>query len=352
MKFASFMVVGPGEGDRWLEQSLKQLWVDNICICLNNADQKTRDIAKKYAHLLVEDNREWGKEQWRIKQDFLTKIIEQIKPDWVWTLDCDEIFDSKFTRQEAERLASGKDVAFYFWCLQLWNQDDMVRVDLSFPNIRFYKIVPDLGLYFQATALHCGLAPRYAYQLGSQSQFYFKHYGLMKFEDRKRKVERYAKYDPQEKYKGHSWYGALKNESINPKPIAQVIADLPGEILKRKDVKIMNKKDKQIFWFRNKFGRPVPAEGQKTRDQYLKAGMQELKELEVNPNPEAPVIAAPKTETEYVQNQGPQTEYTTVPKDSDPVGDEPSRFECEHCEKSYASKQGLKTHTKNTHGQG
>lgn len=290
MKVASFMIVGPGEGGRYLAQALKQLWVDEICICLNNTDEETERIAKQNATYVCYDNREWGKEQWRIKQQFLDNIIKDINPDWIWALDSDEIFDPRFTRAEAERLMAGKDVAFYFWCLQLWNSDDMVRTDLSFPNIRFYKVVPELGLHFQATALHCGLAPRYAYQWGSQTNFYFKHHGLKEYADRRRKVERYAKYDPTEKYKGRDWYAALRNEKVSSKPIEQVIADLPGEILKRKDIKKMAKRDKEVFMFRNPHGKVVPAVGKMQREQFIKMKFTELQSISVNPNPEAPVM--------------------------------------------------------------
>lgn len=312
------MVVGPGEGDRYLEATLKQLWVDDICLVLNNADPKTIQIAEKYAQLVVHDNREWGKEQWRIKQDFLKKVVEFCNPDWIWCLDSDEIFDPAFTREKAEELTRGNDIAWYFWCLQLWNEPGKVRLDLSFPNVRFYKVMPEWGLHFKTAALHCGLAPMYAYQWGSQSNLYFKHYGLMLPADRVKKVARYDKYDPTAKYKGKDWYSALRNEKARSVPFEDAVSQLPDIIYKDKVIKKPMSKNKEIFMFRNKHGKVVPAQGLAQRDQFIKMGFAELSNIQVNPNPEAPVVKAPveTPATEYKTDEVPKTEYTEGPSEA------------------------------------
>ena len=318
--FIAFLVVGPGEGDRYLEQTLKQLWTDEICICLNNADEKTKEIACKYGTIIKEDNREWGKEQWRIKQEFLKDLAARCmiegRDTWVWTLDADEIFDPRFTKEKAYELASGHDIAWYFWCLQLWNDDQHVRIDLSFPNVRFYKLTPDMptGLEFQASALHCGLAPMYAYNYGSQSNLFFKHYGLMTFEDRQRKIARYDKYDPQAKYKGKTWYDALRNEKAHAPPIEEVVDRLPELIKKTKRVNpSMKKEHREIFMFRNKHGRPVPAVGIKQRDEFLmREGFSLMTTVHVNANPEAAVVEAPVVET---TSMGELLDEMGVPKE-------------------------------------
>lgn len=300
MRYAAFLIVGPGEADRYLEQVLKQLWTDDICICLNNADLKTKNLCKRYANLCIEDNREWGVNQWRIKQDFLNEVLK-LKPDWIWCLDSDEIFDPSFTKEKADQLATGNDIAWYFWCLQLWNEDDRVRLDLSFPNIRFYKVIADFGLNFQATPLHCGLAPRYAYQWGSQSNLYFKHYGLMKRQDRVNKIARYDKYDPDAKYKGREWYQGLRNEKAKTVSLDEAIQKLPDIIYKRKEIKKHMSKNNEIFMFRNKHGKPVPAVGDRQRDQFIKMGFIELSNLTVNSNREAEVIKSPEQDVDEGQ---------------------------------------------------
>lgn len=301
MKIAAFLVVGTGEADRWLEMVLKQLrWADTICVCLNRADEATKALVYRYAKFVREDDREWGREQWRIKQDFLNAVLAEVQPDWIWCLDSDEVFDPRFDRAMAEKMASGHDVAWYFWCLQLWNDDTHVRMDLSFPNVRFFKVVPELGMHFLAQALHCGLAPMYAYQYGSQSGLYFKHYGLMKREDRLRKIARYDLYDPNAKYKGKSWYDGLRNERATSIPIEEAILRIPEFIHRKKPVRASKdmKRDKSVFLFVNKAGKTVTAVGEKQREEFTKRGFRTL-DMKVNPNPEAPVV--PKTPVEPVK---------------------------------------------------
>ncbi len=312
MRIAAFLIVGPGEAGRMLEPVLQQLhWADDVCVCLNNADPATREMVYKYADLIREDDREWGREQWRIKQDFLSTVIEQVAPDWIWCMDADEIFDPRFDRAMAEKMASGYDVAWYFWCLQLWNGPDRVRMDLSFPNIRFYRVVPELGLHFLAQALHCGLAPKYAYQAGSQSGLWFQHYGLMKADDRARKVARYDRYDPGARYKGKPWYDALRNEKAGSLPVEEAIRRIPEFIYRNKPVRAARmSKDQSVFVFINRHGKTVQAVGEKQREQFLKSGMKELDSVRVNPNPEAPVVKAPEAEKKDDKEPEDKTDET------------------------------------------
>ena len=301
MKIAAFLIVGAGEADRWLERILKQLWwVDTVCVCLNRADEATKALVYKHADMIREDDREWGKEQWRIKQDTLSALIEQYSPDWVWCLDADEIFDPRFDRAMAEKMAAGDDIAWYFWCLQCWNSEDSIRMDLSFSNIRFFKVLPEMGLHFLAQALHCGLAPMYAYKYGSQSGLWFKHYGLMKAEDRAKKVARYDRYDPNAKFKGKIWYDGLRNERAVGIPFEDAVKKIPEFIYRKKPVRAAKhmSKDRQMFMFQNKFGKAVEAVGQKQREEFLKRGFKELSDIKINPNPEAPVVKAPEKEPE------------------------------------------------------
>ncbi len=320
------MVVGPGEAARWLEEALRQIhWCDAIAVVLNNATDAERAVVHRYATFWREDNREWGKEQWRIKQDFLKEVVRELAPDWIWTLDADEIFDPRFDRAQAEAMTKGNDVAWYFWCLQLWNDPGQVRIDMSFPNIRFYKVVPELGLHFLAQPVHCGLAPMYAYRFGSQSGLYFKHYGLMKGEDRARKIARYDRYDPNAVCKGKSWYDSLRNEKAHAVPLAEAIRRLPEFIYRNKPVTAAKnmQKDRKLYMFMNKHGKVVEAVGQRQREQFLTHGLRELVDLQVNPNPEAPVVPSP---TPMVVPENDETDLETTPPVGEGSAEEPENI--------------------------
>ncbi len=218
MKIVGWMVVGPGEGDRWLEQVLDQRLklCDDMIIAGNNTDAKTERIINDRGIWFYRDDREWGIHQPRIKQDLLKKV-GGLKPDWVLPSDADEMYDKHFTRERAERLANSGYWGFKFAVINLWNDENHYRHDLSFWNVRFFKFEPQHGLYFEKKNVHCGLAPPFFYNYSAHAPYILKHYGLMLPEDRAKKTIRYEKYDPRAVFKGREYYDKLKDEKhIHP----------------------------------------------------------------------------------------------------------------------------------------
>lgn len=228
------MVTG-AEAHRYLEGSLKEFkrLCDDAVIATNNADQATIDLINKYGYWHYEDNREWGIYQPQIKTDLLKKVAK-LNPDWIVAIDSDEQFAPEFTREQAEKLASSNEIAYYFMVVNLYNDENHFAHDAGiqrFWNIRFYKFLPQYGLEFQKKSLHCGLAPPIAYQYGWHAPYYLKHYGLMKKEDRMRKVERYAKYDPRARFKDKVYYdnlsAELKEYEFEPQKLLEQLRNSP-----------------------------------------------------------------------------------------------------------------------------
>lgn len=213
MRIIGFMVCGPGEAGRYLKRSLDEFkrLCDDAIIATNNADKETIDLIRKYKFLHYEDNREWGKFQHDIKTKLLVNA-KTLRPDWILALDSDEVFAPAFTRQEAERLASTKEIAYHFMVVNLYNNESHFAHSTGiqrFWNIRYYRYLPSMGLVFQKTPLHCGLGPPIAYKYGWYAPYYLLHFGLLKREDRERKIERYQIYDPRKKYKAGPYYDQL-----------------------------------------------------------------------------------------------------------------------------------------------
>lgn len=207
-------VCGPNE--KYLENTLKEFkrLCDEFIIATNNADEHTIALLESYNAHHYEDNREWGKDQPNIKTTLLERAGD-FKPDWIIALDMDEVFAPEFTRVEAEKLMDTEEIAYYFLVVNLYNDKDHFAHDTGiqrFWNIRFYKYLPEYGLQFQRKNLHCGLGPPIAYKYGWHAPFYLEHYGLMAKEDRDRKVQRYAKYDPTKKFKAGDYYDQLAME--------------------------------------------------------------------------------------------------------------------------------------------
>jgi len=219
MRIIGIGVCGPNE--KYLIKTLEEFkrLCDDVLIATNNADPKTISILDDYGFKHYEDNREWGKQQPSIKTDLLKKVGD-LKPDWIIALDMDEIFAPEFTREEAERLANLKEIAYYFMIVNLYNDEEHFAHSTGiqrFWNIRFYKYMPEYGLQFQRKALHCGLGPPITYMYGWHAPYYVLHYGLMDREDRLRKYQRYQQYDPNRKFKTSNYYDELIQE-LPPRP--------------------------------------------------------------------------------------------------------------------------------------
>lgn len=234
MRIIGIMVCG-AEADRYLEKSLQEFkrLCDDAIIATNNTDQKTKDLIDSYGYTHYEDNREWGVYQPDIKTTLLTKA-GSLNPDWIIAIDSDEVFAPEFTRQEAERLSQTGEIAYYFLVVNLYNDEQHFAHDKGiqrFWNIRFYKYAPEFGLQFQRKSLHCGLGPPIMYKYGWHAPYYLLHYGLMKPEDRAKKVERYQRYDPVRKFKPGAYYDDLGRElkmiPFNPEQLLKRLAESP-----------------------------------------------------------------------------------------------------------------------------
>ena len=216
MKIVGIGVCGPGEADRYMERTMKEFkrLCDETIIVTNNATEKELQLIRDYGFQSYADDREWGKEQPNIKTTLLSKAAD-MGADWIVALDMDECFAPEFTRQEAERLASGSEIAYYFLIVNLYNDESHFAHDVGvqrFWNIRFYKCAPQYGFQFQRKNLHCGLGPPIMYRYGWYAPYYVLHYGLMRKEDRLKKVERYEKYDPKKIWKAGPYYDDLKRD--------------------------------------------------------------------------------------------------------------------------------------------
>lgn len=211
MKIIGIGVVGPNE--KYITGTLDEFkrLCDDVLLVTNNADEKTIALLDQYGYKHYEDNREWGIHQPDIKTALLTRAGD-LQPDWIIALDMDEQFAPEFTRETAERMAKGNEIAYYFMVVNLYNDPEHFAHSTGiqrFWNIRFYKYLPKYGLQFQRQSLHCGLGPPLAYKYGWYAPFYLLHYGLMDKADRMRKAERYQKYDPRKKFKAGTYYDEL-----------------------------------------------------------------------------------------------------------------------------------------------
>lgn len=210
MRVVGMSIVGPNEP--YLKATLEEFkrLCDETVICFCNATDKEKKLVKEYGFHTVEDNREWGKAQWLIKENVLKNHVALLEPDWVIALDADEVFEKKFTRTELEALAQKGGIGYYFYLANLYGNG--YSKETSRWNVRMFKFAPEYGLNYKQKPVHCGLAPEVAYHFGNYAPFLVKHYGLKTKAARDRRVERYKKYDPDAKHLAPSYYEFLASQ--------------------------------------------------------------------------------------------------------------------------------------------
>lgn len=217
MKIVGQLVCGPGEADRYLEETLKEFerLCDDVIVATCNATNKEIKLIEKYDFRHYEDNREWGRHQPSIKTGLLRKIIK-LGADWIFPLDADETTPT-LDRSVLEEVTRGREAA-QFYVVNLWNDEHHYARALSFWNVRFYKADPSKGVQFLKRPVHCGNAPPYFYGIPPKYSYVphiLLHKGIMLPESRARKAERYHLYDPNGEHK--NWdFGQYYNALVAP----------------------------------------------------------------------------------------------------------------------------------------
>lgn len=255
MKIVGQLVCGPGEADRYLEDTLKEFkrLTDETIVCLCNAGEKEKELVERYGFQHYEDNREWGRWQYEIKTGLLARIRESVgyQPEYILALDADETVPT-LDRTKLERIAEGRE-SCHLYVVNLWNDESRYSKALSFWNVRVYRMPSEGNSQFTRKPVHCGNAPPVAYAVPPAQSYVphiLLHKGLMKKEDRMRKVERYQRYDPNAIHKGREYYDALSHDGpgspyVQEEVIAKITAyceNLRPKVLTRQPMPIQEKK--------------------------------------------------------------------------------------------------------------
>lgn len=215
MKIIGYGICGPGESSRYMRETLEEFkrLCDEVIILCNNVNQAEIDLIKEYGFKYRLDRREWGRFQWRIKQDFIERDIKQMaqEGDMLVCLDMDEVFDKNLTK---EWIRQAPLDAYYVFIVDLWNDPEHYKPESCFWNVRMWRWNGETK--FHAKPVHCGLAPEWAYKYHRHAPFILKHYGLMLKEDRERKIKRYEKYDPKAEYLDRKFYKMLSDDTAKP----------------------------------------------------------------------------------------------------------------------------------------
>lgn len=193
------MIVGKGEGDRYLKQVLDSAssYADTILILEDKADKRTIDVCKSYNKVKLfshsfQDSM-FGVDESSLR-DCLWEVVRKYaqEGDWIISLDADEIFDEDILKviNMAEQAGYGKIACKL---LDMWDKKHY-RIDGYWsPSItRIYKYINrDFGIKGN---LHCGCVPTYTRELREifVPRFRLRHLGWQSDEDKKKKMGFYV----------------------------------------------------------------------------------------------------------------------------------------------------------------
>lgn len=249
MKIIGYGICGPGEAGRYLKETLEEFkrLCDTVVILCNNTGPAEHKLIDEYGFTRVSDRREWGKWQWKIKQDFIERDIKKIAEvgDMLVCLDMDEVFDPALDR---EWITAAPFDAYHVFVVDLWNDPEHFKPESCFWNVRMWRWNGETS--FKVKPVHCGLAPEWTYLYHRHAPFYLKHYGLMLADDRARKLERYAKYDPHAEHLDQQYYDMLKDDRarlFDPEAMQKEIEEEVKSYNQKKPTESMNKKPKDRF---------------------------------------------------------------------------------------------------------
>jgi hypothetical protein len=227
-------ICGGGEAGRYMKATLDEFrrLTDTTIILGNNITEAERKLIQSYGFLLVEDNREWGTLQWKIKQDFIENHVSKLvkEGDWLVCLDMDEVFCSHITK---EWITNAPLDAYHVFVVDLW--DEGYKPESCFWNVRLWKW--NGVTTWKQKPVHCGLSPEWTYHYHRFAPFLLKHYGLKDKKDRERKILRYEKYDPNAQHLDKKYYDMLKSDKSKPFNEKELCGIIEAEVTSYKQTK-------------------------------------------------------------------------------------------------------------------
>lgn len=216
----TLMTLVKNEADRCLRQMLDSAseYVDEIVILDDNSTDGTYEICKSYPKV-VRIERVQGTDfatNESVPRIRLFEMTKEINPDWIISLDADEIMEDRFKR-EIRRLLDNPRGNYWFGIVfyHFWHSMTHYRIDKLWrpgAGARIFKYVPGYEYQWQQTRLHCGSLPCniFNYFPGTYTDYRVKHYGYADGPERtKQKYLWYIERDPNSEMCPRSHYDSM-----------------------------------------------------------------------------------------------------------------------------------------------
>ena len=211
------LVVGmlvKNEAKRYLKDVIKNisLFADELVVLDDNSTDETVDVIKRNStiptHVTFMENGNFGENEIGLRKKLYQLVLEK-NPDWYMIIDADEIF-SKASREKFEQLMKQDEVDVWgFKLYDMWDEKHY-RSDEhwnahEYPTLMLVRNIKGFRPEWRETPIHCGRIPSNLWDLRTKSTdiMKIKHYGWANPTDRKKKYERYVKFDPTGEYRGN-----------------------------------------------------------------------------------------------------------------------------------------------------
>jgi glycosyltransferase involved in cell wall biosynthesis len=212
------------EAGRYLEQVLSHAknYIARAVILDDASNDNTTEICRRILDglpLRIESNKEPHFNNEIVLRKQLWQMTVAECPEWILTLDADEIFEDRMLKEASGLVANSQVDVYCFRLYDLWD-DRHYREDPYWCAHQFYRpfmvrYLPDFDYQWRETPQHCGRLPYNITALRSEnSEIRLKHLGWIRPADRLAKYERYKRLDPQGIFGVKEQYLSI----LDPKP--------------------------------------------------------------------------------------------------------------------------------------
>lgn len=214
------------EEERYLERVLKEhkKYINSAVIIDDCSNDRTVEIVKDIlgdCNLTLIENKEsiFFNEFELRKLQWLETV--KINPEWILSLDADEIFESSFADGVKNLINSNLDIDGYSFRLYDFWSEDYYREDKYWCAHNLYRLFlvryqENFNYIWKETNQHCGRLPQNCYTLpNALSNYRVKHLGWSREEDRIKKFKRYMELDPSGKFGNVEQYYSILDKEPN-----------------------------------------------------------------------------------------------------------------------------------------
>ncbi|MEI2398205.1 glycosyltransferase, partial [Paenibacillus phytohabitans] len=198
------------EGSRFLRQVLQEhrKYIDEAVVIDDGSTDNTADICREVLqgiplHLIRNNVSRFSNESELRQQQW--EAVLQTNPEWILSLDADEIFEAGFPEEVDALLRTDNCDLFCFRLYDFWD-DTHYREDMYWRSHQSYRPFllryrEDFTYLWNDLPQHCGRLPENIFELSHQlSNLRLKHLGWSKPEYRLEKYLRYMLLDPDGQY--------------------------------------------------------------------------------------------------------------------------------------------------------